>query len=160
MTVLMSNMYKYMYYVHIGVPMCRCPCCKRYPKIEGPIRVSYRSSYHGNRESYCIRTNDQWPTTFYPRRGEDDASTEFTAAFFKSRTKGESGRLSPVPESRKNNDQNVTFSSLEREHQAFGQQLVRIFYDTCKKWILCLPLQKGGEGGETEDTDDVRQRTP
>ena len=62
----------------------KCPCCRTTHKIRGPIiTVSYRGSNRGGRESYFIKTNDLRPSSaFYTRRGEDDASKEFTTTFF------------------------------------------------------------------------------
>ena len=62
----------------------KCPCCRVSHKIKGPIiSVSYRGSNQGDRESYYFKTSDLGPTTtFYTRPGEDDASKEFTTAFF------------------------------------------------------------------------------
>ena len=102
----------------------------RFPKIEGPIiSVCYRgSSYHGDRESYFIRTSDLGPTAFYTRAGEDDANSEFTAAFYTPAAAAAASRQDAentdrslprsLPKDRNKNIRSVKFQSLQRDYHA------------------------------------------
>ena len=69
--------------VHTGSRKCGCPCSRRAARLEGPlITVTFRSSYHGDRESYYIRTDEIGPTTFYTHSREDNDDIEFSTTTF------------------------------------------------------------------------------
>ena len=159
----------------------RCPCCRTSHKIEGPIiSVSYRGSNQRERESYFIKTNELGSTSaFTTRRGEGDASKEFTTFFTTPSFSGPSSMppADPVtydadpftnveppvthyvdPVSRDHQEvKSVKFKSLERSWKLSPQhQVCHITWLAHTQCVILSQRKEGGERGEVEDIDDVR----
>ncbi|CAI8049198.1 hypothetical protein GBAR_LOCUS27078 [Geodia barretti] len=157
----------------------RCPCCRTSHKIEGPIiSVSYRGSNQRERESYFIKTNELGSTSaFTTRRGEGDASKEFTTFFTTPSFSGPSSMppADPVtydadpftnveppvthyvdPVSRDHQEvKSVKFKSLERSWKLSPQhQVCHITWLAHTQCVILSQRKEGGERGEVEDIDD------